>query len=167
MAASTPPPTPPRIEREEVFAWMVANGASVKQAATHFSINHETVKSWTKRYGHPSKGQAQPAGAAPLPNAAAALPADDRAELLAHVRSLRRRLVLFDEKVQAELALERPDVRMIDALTRSASATASEMAKVLEAHPGLMAIVDAGQNTGDADKEAAAIEATYLTTGDR
>lgn len=146
---------------------MAAKGASTKQAADHFGVKHETIRSWTKRHGHPCKDAVSQAGAPQVPNAAAALPPDDRSELLKHVRSLRRRLVMLDERVQAELAFSAPDVKLIDGFTRAASATASEMAKVLEAHPGLMALADTGQGNGDADKEAAAIEATYLTPGDR
>lgn len=170
MAASQRPtkPEPPRVEREEVFAWMAKNAASTKQAADHFSIKHETVRSWTKRHGHPCKEVAgQATGGAPqVPNAAAALPPDDRSELLKHVRSLRKRLVMFDHAVQNEMLKlagavfdedGRPakfDKTLVDALTRSASATASEMAKVLEAHPGLMALADEGRPTDDsADAE--------------
>lgn len=177
MAAPTTPATPPRAQREEVFAWMAAKGASTKQAADHFGVKHETIRSWTKRHGHPCKDAVSQAGAPQVPNAAAALPPDDRSELLKHVRSLRKRLVMFDQAVQNEMLKlavfddegkpAKFDKTLVDALTRSASATASEMAKVLEAHPGLMALADTGQGNGDADKEAAAIEATYLTPGDR
>lgn len=166
MAAPTTPATPPRAQREEVFAWMAAKGASTKQAADHFGIKHETIRGWTRRHGHPCKDAVSQAGAPQVPNAAAALPPDDRSELLKHVRSLRRRLVMFDQAVQAEMMKlagavfddegkpAKFDKTLVDALTRSASATASEMAKVLEAHPGLMALADEGKPTDDsADAE--------------
>lgn len=162
MAAPTTPATPPRAQREEVFAWMAKNAASTKQAADHFGVNHETIRSWTKRHGHPCKDAVSQAGAPQVPNAAAALPPDDRAELLKHVRSLRRRLVMFDKAVQDEMLKlsgavidddgkpAKFDKTLVDALTRAASATASEMAKVLEAHPGLMALADEGKPVDDA-----------------
>lgn len=93
---------------------------------------------------------ARPPPPRPKPNSAELLAPDDRARLVAHVRSLQARLEKLDAAAQRELDSERPDAKAVDAYTRSASATAAEMERVLSAHPGLMAIVDADANTDGA-----------------
>ena len=78
----------------------------------------------------------------PKPNAAELLSPDDRAELVALARSIRRRCKRLDELAHQELDGERPNTKRLDELARASRASAAELQTLLDAHPGLMALVE-------------------------
>ena len=94
----------------------------------------------------------------PKPNAAELLSPDDRAELVALARSIRRRCKRLDELAHQELDGERPNTKRLDELARASRASAAELQTLLDAHPGLMALVDSGDSSGG-DEAAARIGA--------
>ena len=101
---------------------------------------------------------ASPRPLVPKPNAAELLSPDDRAELVALARSIRRRCKRLDELAHQELDGERPNTKRLDELARASRASAAELQTLLDAHPGLMALVDSGDSSGG-DEAAARIGA--------
>jgi len=133
------------VRREEVLAWMVANSAGAKAAATHFKISVNTVKTWKRVL---KKGDPEVKPQPPTPPVARVitppdrvidrLPADDLTLLSVHLRRavlnystwLASPAALADSKGAANIsrALDtllnrRADLLTFDAATRPEGST--------------------------------------------
>ena len=130
------------VTREQCFAWMRANRATAAMAAAHFNIKANTVRSWVFRYNGPKYDPPPPvAGVGPASPAAMMSP-DDRAELVGLVRRLRGYVAARERKVAVELAEEATDFRIVLDATESGRRLTAQIKSLLDAHPGLMALVE-------------------------
>ena len=142
-----------KVTPQLAFAWMNENEAGPTEAARHFGVKASTVRSWVYRYNGPKHRPPPVAG----PDPASVMPEGDRAETVAHVRGLRLQLVTIKRKIDVELADEATDWKVVLAATEAAARITAQMATLLKAHPGLMALVE-DNSAPDAAAAAANID---------
>lgn len=140
------------VTRDEVFAWMRANRATPSMAAAHFGLKATTIRSWVHRHNGPSF-DAPPVVLNGTRSIVSHLAPDDRAALVDLVRRLRGHMATIERKLDTELREEATDWRAVREATQAGRDISAQMKTLLDAHPGLMALVE---DTAPPDADAAA-----------